>query len=113
MKRFDVQGIDLQATQRRAFSYIADPMHLPQWTSAFASVANGRAVMRTPGGKIIVIDGLWTLRFGNGGNGGNGGLGGAGGRQLNQSWIGVSTSRVDVECGRIKEAVAFQSKCGV
>jgi len=27
--------------------------------------------VRTPGGKIIVIDGLWTLRFGNGGNGGS------------------------------------------
>ena len=54
MKRFDVQGIDFQATQRRAFSYIADPTHLPQWTSAFASVANGRAVMRTPGGETEI-----------------------------------------------------------
>jgi len=54
MKRFDVQGIDLQATSRRAFSYIADPIHLPQWTSAFASVANGRAVMRTPNGEVEI-----------------------------------------------------------
>ena len=54
MKRFDVQGVELQATQRRAFSYIADPVHLPQWTSAFASVANGRAVMRTPNGEIEI-----------------------------------------------------------
>ncbi len=54
MKRFDVQGIDLQATQKRAFSYIADPIHLPQWTSAFASVADGRAVMRTPNGEIEI-----------------------------------------------------------
>jgi len=54
MKKFDVQGIDLQATQRRAFSYIADPTHLPQWTSAFASVANGRAVMRTPNGEVEI-----------------------------------------------------------
>ena len=54
MRRFDVQGIDLQATQRRAFSYIADPIHLPHWTSAFASVANGRAVMRTPNGEIKI-----------------------------------------------------------
>ena len=54
MKRFDVQGIDFQATQRRAFSYIADTTHLPQWTSAFASVANGRAVMRTPGGETEI-----------------------------------------------------------
>ena len=54
MKWFDVQGIDFQATQRRAFSYITDPTHLPQWTSAFASVANGRAVMRTPGGETEI-----------------------------------------------------------
>jgi hypothetical protein len=52
MKRFDLQGIDLQATQKQVFSYVADPIHLPQWTSAFASVANGRAVMRTPDGEI-------------------------------------------------------------
>ena len=54
MKRFDVQGIDLQATPKRAFSYIADPIHLPQWTSAFASVADGRAVMRTPNDEIEI-----------------------------------------------------------
>jgi len=54
MKRFDVQGIDLQTTQKRAFSYIADPMHLPKWTSAFASVTNGRAVMRTPNGEVEI-----------------------------------------------------------
>ena len=54
MKRFDVQGIDLQAASRRAFSYIADPAHLPQWTSAFASVANGKAVMRTPNGEVEI-----------------------------------------------------------
>lgn len=54
MKRCDVQGIDLQTTQSQAFSYIADPTHLPQWTSAFASVENGRAVMRTPNGKVEI-----------------------------------------------------------
>jgi hypothetical protein len=76
MKRFDVQGIDLQAAPRRAFSYIADPIHLPQWTRSFASVANGRAVMRTPRGEIEIelivqsseeqgtID--WLMRFPDG-----------------------------------------------
>ncbi len=54
MKRFDVQSIEFQSTQRQAFSYIADPIHLPRWTSAFASVANGRAVMRTPNGEIEI-----------------------------------------------------------
>lgn len=54
MKRFDVQSINLHAIQKRAFSYIADPNHLPLWTRAFASVVNGRAVMRTPNGEIEV-----------------------------------------------------------
>jgi hypothetical protein len=54
MKRFDVQGIELQATQGQVFSYIADPNHLPHWTRAFASVANGRAMMRTPNGEIDI-----------------------------------------------------------
>lgn len=54
MKKFDVQGIDLHTTQRRAFTYIADPMHLPQWTSAFTSVESGRAVLRTPSGEAEI-----------------------------------------------------------
>lgn len=54
MKRFEVQGIEILASQKRAFSYIADSKHLPQWTSAFASVANGRAVMLTPNGEIEI-----------------------------------------------------------
>jgi hypothetical protein len=54
MKRFDVQGIDLQTSQAQAFSYISDPTNLPQWTSAFASVANERAVMRTPGREVEI-----------------------------------------------------------
>ena len=51
---FDVQGIELQTTPQRAFSYIADPANLPQWTSAFASVINERAVMRTPNGELEI-----------------------------------------------------------
>lgn len=54
MKMFDVQGIDLQTTQKQAFSYIADPAQLPQWTSAFASVTNGKAVLRTPNGEVEI-----------------------------------------------------------
>ena len=54
MKKFDVQGVELRTSQRRAFSYIADPTHLPLWTSAFASAANGRAVMRTPNGEVEI-----------------------------------------------------------
>ncbi len=54
MKMFDVQGIDLQTTQKQAFSYIADPAQLPQWTNAFASVSNGKAVLRTPNGEVEI-----------------------------------------------------------
>jgi uncharacterized protein YndB with AHSA1/START domain len=54
MKRCDVQGVDLQAAPERVFSYIADPAHLPQWTSAFVSVGNGRALMRTPNGETEI-----------------------------------------------------------
>lgn len=52
MKMFDVQGIHLQTPQQHAFAYIADPVQLPQWTNAFASVNNGKAVLRTPTGEV-------------------------------------------------------------
>jgi hypothetical protein len=54
VKSFDLQGIDLFVPRETAFSFIADPAQLPVWTSAFASVANGRAVMRTPGGEVDI-----------------------------------------------------------
>jgi hypothetical protein len=54
LKSFDLQGIDLFVPRETAFSFIADPAQLPAWTSAFASVANGRAVMRTPGGEVDI-----------------------------------------------------------
>lgn len=54
MKTFDVQGIDLNVSQSKALAFIGDPEQLPRWTNAFASVANGRAVMRTPNGEIMI-----------------------------------------------------------
>ena len=54
MMQFDVQGIEVQTTEKQAFSYIADPNHLPQWTAAFASVTDGRAVLRTPQGEVEI-----------------------------------------------------------
>lgn len=54
MKWFDVQGIDLQAGCASVFAYVADPATLPAWTSAFASVADGRALMRTPQGEVEI-----------------------------------------------------------
>lgn len=54
MKTFDVQGIELRVARDRAFAYIADPVRLPAWTSAFATVAGGRAVLRTPSGEVEI-----------------------------------------------------------
>jgi hypothetical protein len=54
MKMFDVQGIDIKAAYERTFPYIADPAHLPLWTNAFATVTNGRAMLRTPNGELEI-----------------------------------------------------------
>lgn len=54
MKKFDVQGVDLQTTREAAFAYIADPTHLPQWTNAFAAVTDGKAMLRTPAGEVEI-----------------------------------------------------------
>lgn len=54
MKTFDVQGIELNVPRHEAFRFIADAAHLPRWTSAFASVTPGRAVMRTPTGEVVI-----------------------------------------------------------
>lgn len=54
MKSYDMQGIDLLVPRERAFAFIADPQQLPRWTNAFASVAEGRALMRTPNGEVEI-----------------------------------------------------------
>src|SRR5207244_13402181 len=54
MKSFDVQGIELRVPFEKAFTFIGDPNQLPRWTSAFARVANRRAVMRTPKGEVEI-----------------------------------------------------------
>jgi hypothetical protein len=54
MKDFDVQGIDLNVPQAKALAFIADPVQLPKWTQAFASVSPGRAIMRTPRGEVPI-----------------------------------------------------------
>src|SRR5262245_64729471 len=73
---YDLQGVEIRAPFERAFTYIADPVRLPEWTHAFRSVRDGRAVMRTPAGEVEVgleisasrphgtVD--WTLRFPDG-----------------------------------------------
>ncbi|MBI3447429.1 MAG: SRPBCC family protein [Acidobacteria bacterium] len=54
MKRFDVQAIELSVPRATALEFIADPAQLPRWTSAFASVSPGRAVLRTPAGEVAI-----------------------------------------------------------
>lgn len=53
-KLFDVQGIELAVARARAFAYVADRTHLPSWKNAFAKVANGKALMRTPQGVVDI-----------------------------------------------------------
>ena len=54
MKRYDVQSVYLEVPCESAFALVADPAQLPRWTNAFESVSKGRAVMRTPQGRVEV-----------------------------------------------------------
>lgn len=54
MKSFDVQSIEIQTGFHRAFTYIADPKTLPEWTHAFKEVSDGTAVMATPQGSVPI-----------------------------------------------------------
>lgn len=54
MKNFDVQSIDLNVPRSKALAFIADPMQLPKWTNAFASISPGHAIMRTPNGEVVI-----------------------------------------------------------
>jgi len=54
VKGFDVQGIELEVAVDEAFAVIADPARLPEWTEAFASVGDGRALLRTPQGEVAI-----------------------------------------------------------
>jgi uncharacterized protein YndB with AHSA1/START domain len=58
VKSFDVQGIDLHVPRDKVFAFIADPAQLPVWTRAFASVTDGRALMRTPAGEVEIVLGV-------------------------------------------------------
>jgi hypothetical protein len=54
MKTFDVQTIEINAPFVKTFNYIAESGNLPEWTSAFKTVSNGRALMQTPNGSVEV-----------------------------------------------------------
>jgi hypothetical protein len=76
MRTFDVQSIELDVPFADAFSYLANPTTLPEWTHAFRAVDDRQATMVTPHGAVQVdlrvdaseahgtID--WTLTFPNG-----------------------------------------------
>lgn len=51
---FDVQGVTIRAPLQNVFPYIADAAKLPEWTNAFSSVGNGKAMMQTPKGKVEI-----------------------------------------------------------
>jgi hypothetical protein len=48
------ESIHLQAEYERAFRYIADARNLPEWTHAFKSVRDGKAIMTTPTGSVQI-----------------------------------------------------------
>jgi hypothetical protein len=54
MRDFDVQAVEIAAPYEAAFRYIADPGTLPDWTHAFRSTTDGRAVLATPRGAVEV-----------------------------------------------------------
>ncbi len=54
MKQHQVRSIGLEVPLQTAFSLIADEKRLPEWTSAFAAVENGKALLRTPRGEVEI-----------------------------------------------------------
>lgn len=76
MKTFDVQAVGINSSFDKAFHYIADVRNLPEWTSAFKKVSNGKALLETSDGSVEIglkvsasreqgiID--WIMRFPDG-----------------------------------------------
>ena len=58
MKTFDVQAVEIGADFVKAFDYIANPRKLPEWTNAFRSVSDGKAVLETPAGAAMCTGAL-------------------------------------------------------
>jgi len=54
MDLFDVQGIEINAPRARVFEFVRNPANLPKWARAFASVADGVALLQTPQGAVRV-----------------------------------------------------------
>ena len=76
MDTFRVESVRIKAPFDEVFRYVAGPQNLPEWTHAFKSVENGKALMATPAGQVEVslkvnssrgegtID--WQMRFPDG-----------------------------------------------
>ncbi len=54
MKTFDVQSIEIEAPFAKVFAYVSEANNLPEWTSAFKKVSDGRALIQTPRGSVEV-----------------------------------------------------------
>ncbi len=54
MDAFRVESVRIKAPIDRVFEYVAGPQNLPEWTHAFKSVHNGKALMATPAGQAEV-----------------------------------------------------------
>ena len=54
MDSFRVESVLIKTAPGRVFHYIADPKNLPEWTNAFKSARNGKAIIATPAGTVEV-----------------------------------------------------------
>lgn len=54
MDSFRVESVRIKTTREKAFRYISDLKKLPEWTTAFKQVQNGKATMATPAGAVEV-----------------------------------------------------------
>jgi hypothetical protein len=77
MRMFDVQGIEINASNKQVFEFVRDSGNLPRWAQAFISAGNGRARLETAAGAVdIALDVSanaeagtvdWRLEFPDGG----------------------------------------------
>jgi hypothetical protein len=58
MKTFDVQSVGINSSFEKAFQYIADVHNLPEWTRAFKSVSDGKALLETHNGSVEIALGV-------------------------------------------------------
>lgn len=54
MRRFDIQGIEIETSPQTVFEFVREPKNLPKWTRAFASAGDGRARLDTPAGVVDI-----------------------------------------------------------